>query len=131
MISAALLSLAQTCVASMSGADYQFDPANKPVMVGYVQACRKAQKGLEGVRIAGDNDQHRRALLVILYERDVLLSEIGLDDHKGALTADRKELNMLASLLRESKDPDEQNAFEQQIDLVGGQITVLEGELKK
>lgn len=132
MTQAALIALIQTCVGSMHGAHFVGDPSNLPVLRGYVIACSRAADDLSLRRPLQDHELKRRELLAIVLDREVVLSYAGMGDAATALPAAKAELRNLGELLKIATDGDEIHAFEDQADLVGGQIqTLIEATKKK
>jgi hypothetical protein len=132
MTQVALIALIHTCVNSMTGATYNGDPSNLPIMRGVVMDCQRAADDL-AIRTSATpkRDINRRELLAIVLDREVILSYGGMNDAATALPAAKAELRTLGELLKVEKDQDTVAAFEAQADLVGGQIQTLETALRK
>ena len=131
MTQAALIALITTCISSMQGNHFVGNPSNLPVMKGYQNACASAADDLSRRRTFPNNEMKRREILAIVLDREVLISYAGLNDAKTALPAARAELLNLGELLKVAKDPNEIGAFEQQAELVGGEIQTLRSALKQ
>ena len=132
MTQAALIALINTCSNAISGSHYVGgEPDNLPVLRGYVQACAKAAADIQLRHTANEKRElARREILAIMLDREVELAYAGLGDAATALVAAKSELRNIGEILKMTIDAQTAKTFEDQADLVGGQIQTLEAALK-
>jgi hypothetical protein len=112
---------------SMNGSTYMGDPTDIPTAKAYLSECRTSEREVTRLQVTPAEQSAKLTLLVRLYERDATISEMVLNDHKGALGAVTQAQKLVPRI--HFTDKDDQVAIEAVSTLMREQVKTLKKEI--